>query len=409
MTRRRWRERLGVGLLVLGTLLLVVVPGRAGSASGGESVPTTSAPAPVTADGPQLPDNGTPVVPGGSEIRRPDDPFVLAHYYIWFEPTSWNRAKSDFPALGRYSSDQESVMRTHVRWAKRAGIDGFIVSWKSTEVNDPRLEMLIQIAEDMDFKLGLTYQGLDFNREPLPADQIASDLDLFATAYSSSPSFDLFGRPLVVLTGTPDFSVDELRAITDPLDEELLILASEKKVEGYERVADAVDGNLYYWSSVDPETFPDYPGKLVDFGNAVRAHGGVWIAPVAPGFDARKVGGARVVPRRAGATLREQWNGALASIPDAIGIISWNEFSENTYIEPSENLGTEALGVVADLNGTQAPEAVDFDSSAPAETVNRDAGWARVAMLVALAIGVVLGGGFIARRRQRSAPACRPS
>ena len=34
--------------------------------------------------------------------------------------------------MGRYSSDDRDVMRQQVRWAKRAGIDGFIVSWKST-------------------------------------------------------------------------------------------------------------------------------------------------------------------------------------------------------------------------------------------------------------------------------------
>ena len=39
---------------------------------------------------------------------------VLAHYYIWFNPTSWNRAKTDYPLLGRYSSDDEAVMLRHI-------------------------------------------------------------------------------------------------------------------------------------------------------------------------------------------------------------------------------------------------------------------------------------------------------
>ncbi|HEX6034325.1 MAG TPA: hypothetical protein VFY83_07815, partial [Anaerolineales bacterium] len=36
---------------------------------------------------------------------------VLAYYYIWFDTESWNRAKTDYPLLGRYSSDDASVMR----------------------------------------------------------------------------------------------------------------------------------------------------------------------------------------------------------------------------------------------------------------------------------------------------------
>src|SRR5436309_10053666 len=32
---------------------------------------------------------------------------VLAYYYIWYNPSSWNRAKIDYPLLGRYSSDED--------------------------------------------------------------------------------------------------------------------------------------------------------------------------------------------------------------------------------------------------------------------------------------------------------------
>jgi hypothetical protein len=71
--------------------------------------------------------------PGPSDAsthaQAPNDPVILAHYYIWFDATSWNRAKTDFPAIGRYSSDQASVMREHVAMAKSAGIDWFIVCW----------------------------------------------------------------------------------------------------------------------------------------------------------------------------------------------------------------------------------------------------------------------------------------
>ena len=30
---------------------------------------------------------------------------MFAYYYIWFNVSSWERAKSDYPTLGRYSSD----------------------------------------------------------------------------------------------------------------------------------------------------------------------------------------------------------------------------------------------------------------------------------------------------------------
>ena len=40
-----------------------------------------------------------------------------------------------------------------------AGIDGFIVSWKDTEVLSGRLELLIEAAQEEEFKLVIIYQG----------------------------------------------------------------------------------------------------------------------------------------------------------------------------------------------------------------------------------------------------------
>ena len=117
--------------------------------------------------------------------------------------------------------------------------------------------------------------------------------------------------------------------------------------------------------AVNPETNPTHAGKLVDIAAAVRAHRGIWIAPAAPGFDAREIGGTTVVERLGGETLREEWQAALNSIPDAIGVISWNEFSENTHIEPSLEYGMDTLEVLAGLTGAPRPIAIDFDSSAP--------------------------------------------
>lgn len=336
----------------------------------------------------------TPVEPG--------DPLVLAHYYIWFDATSWNRAKIDFPRIGRYTSDEPSIMRRHVELAKEAGIDGFIVSWKSTAVLDARLEQLIAIAEELDFKLAITYQGLDFNRDPLPVDRIEEDLDLFVAQYAESPVFDLFDRPAVVITGTWEYSLDDIQRITEDRRDDLLILASEKNVAGYLRVSQLVDGDLYYWSSVNPHTNGEHAPKLADMAAAVKLQGGTWIAPVAPGFDARLVGGTTVVDRQEGETLRKSWQAALDSLPDAIGIISWNEFSENTHIEPSVEYGAQAIEVVADLTGAPTPSAIDFDSSAPEGPAERSFG-----RVLAIGFFILLVGGslFVIRRRStRSHP-----
>jgi hypothetical protein len=327
---------------------------------------------------------------------------VLAYYYIWFNVTSWNRAKTDYPQLGRYSSDDEAVMRTHVRWAKAAGIDGFIVSWKSTEPLNRRLEQLMRVAGEEHFKLAIIYQGLDFSRRPQPVARVAADLDRFVERYAGDPVFELFDRPLVIWSGTWEFSATDIGAVTRPLRQDLLVLGSEKSAEGYRRIARLVDGDAYYWSSVNPETNRNHAPKLNEMGALVHANQGMWIAPAAPGFDARLVGGTTVVERRDGATLREQFQAAIGSSPDAVGLISWNEFSENSHVEPSRQFGSQYLEVLAGMQETAVDGLPQFDSSEPSGRSDRP-----TALLVAAGFLVVTAStlAVIGRRnRERGTP-----
>ncbi len=293
---------------------------------------------------------------------------VLAYYYIWYDISSWDRAKIDTPTLGDYSSDDISVMRKHIQEAKAVGINGFIVSWKSTDVLNRRLGQLAELAQQENFKLAIIYQGLDFSRNPLPASQVARDLDYFIQNFASLPAFQIYSKPLVIWSGTWQFSTQDIEQVTMTRRTALLLLASERNLDGYTRLATLVDGNAYYWSSVNPATYPGYQAKLDQMGQLVHKNNGLWIAPAAPGFDARLIGGTSIVDRNNGDTFRIEINTALSSSPDALGIISWNEFSENSYIEPSLKYGTQYLDVVSQALNAPGPKIVEFDSSIPDHT-----------------------------------------
>lgn len=320
---------------------------------------------------------------------------VLAYYYIWFDTTSWDRAKTDYPILGRYSSSNMDVMRQHIEWAKAAGIKGFIVSWKSTEKLNARLEQLIEVAEEQDFKLAIIYQGLDFNRNPLPIEQVDADMSYFMDHFADRQAFYLYEKPLVIWSGTWRFSREEVERVVLGKREHLLILASERNLDGYSRLADLVDGNAYYWSSVNPDTFPGYLDKLSSMSQAIHANGGLWIAPAAPGFDARLVGGTTTVDRKDGETLQVQFSTAIQSSPDAIGIISWNEFSENSHIEPSENYGDHYLEVLANIRNAPGPVVSNFDSSEPGNIDNPLEGLGNSRITAIAAVGLLTVGSLI--------------
>jgi hypothetical protein len=134
---------------------------------------------------------------------------------------------------------------------------------------------------------------------------------------------------------------------------------------------------------------------------AVHRDQGLWIAPAAPGFDARAIGGETTVDREDGRTLRREWSAAVASSPDAVGVISWNEFSENTYVEPSEKYGHRYLDVLAGIRHAPGPSG-ELDSS----DVSADHSGARSLTLVAAAallsmIALFVASGYVLVRRQR--------
>jgi hypothetical protein len=322
-----------------------------------------------------------------------------AYYYIWFNVSSWNRAKSDEPLVGRYSSDEPSIMREHIRLAKQVGIRGFIVSWKSTPTLDGRLEQLIRVAENERFKLAIIYQGLDFERRPLPIQKITMDLDRFERNYAESPVFDAFDRPVIAWSGSWAFSRDEIDSVVSAHRDKLRVLATERNPDDYVAKADLFEGNAYYWGSVNPDTYANYRHKLLVMGEAVHDRRGLWFAPAAPGFDGRLIAHPTVVGRRDGETLRRELDTAQKSNPDVIGLISWNEFSENTHVEPSRNYGTTALEVLADVHGTEFKAADDLDSS---EIGDRSQGPGPLAALFASILFGLVVVYFIGRRKRTS-------
>lgn len=109
--------------------------------------------------------------------------------------------------------------------------------------------------------------------------------------------------------------------------------------------------------------------------------------------------------------FRRQLDAAYAATPDAIGVISWNEFSENSHVEPSELHGTTALAVLADVAGGRPPALPELDSSEPVPSTGprrpSDDLVGRV-LVLGLLVGAIAIGSVVIARRQRSAPARPP-
>lgn len=335
---------------------------------------------------------------------RPHVP-VYAYFYQWYTPSSWNRAKADYPLAGRYSSDDIAVLREQVREARSAGIDGFLTSWKSTANLNRRLDLLVRVAHGQGLRLGVVYEALNFQRRPLPITTVRNDMTYLVTRWGPSLTSARFPKPVIIWTGEDQYSVADIASVRSALGTNAYLLAAAKNVAEYQRVAPYVDGDAYYWSSANPAS-PSTVTKLIAMGAAVHADHGIWVAPATSGYDGRTLGHTRVIDRQGGQTLLHSLKDAYASGPDAVGVISWNEWSENTYIEPGQRYGSQELAVLQRyLRGSAGGSAI---AAAAAGRQPNSSRWTGLDACLALAIICLTAMVLLGRRgRRRRRPAGR--
>ncbi|MEZ0345291.1 MAG: endo-1,3-alpha-glucanase family glycosylhydrolase [Infirmifilum sp.] len=298
--------------------------------------------------------------------KMPVPRLVLAFYYPWYanpqgasmkelhwERVSFNEIGSatDYPLLGPYDSWDLRVVRSHIRMAKAAGVDGFLVSfWGPGTFMDQAFSWILDVAAEEGFNVTIYYESV---RE-LTADQIASELSYVLKKYSSHPAFlRVEGKPVIFVYAvgaygrTPEFWKSVLRKVENSTGERAIYIA-----DSFDTAYLTVFDGLYTYN---PIWIKDHRSAYTEEARLVRsflslsegeALQKLWAATVSPGYDDRKIrqpGG--YVPRDGGAYYRKTWEAALASDPDMILICTWNEWHEGTEVEPSREYGFEYLRI----------------------------------------------------------------
>jgi hypothetical protein len=311
---------------------------------------------------------------------------VYLHYYLWWTPQHWRdklgpdypyRASPeplpgdigadgcgpsvrypgativDLPSEGLYDQGLAATFDRHVATAAAAGVTGFLASWQGTGLPgqtpassgyDRRLDLLVQRVHAYDathatpFRLGLAFAAFgDYTR---PAAEIIADLTYFADRYGHDPAFvnAFSAKPLVMILDSRKFPLATIEAVSRALGSRLELIGDETAAS-WSRDAPYLAGSSYYWSSQNPWSNPGSAAQVAALGSQVHAAGKPWFAPFIAGYDKELVGGS-CVPRKGLLTLDRVWQVNRQSHPDAWFGISWNEFVENTYLEPSLRYGT---------------------------------------------------------------------
>jgi hypothetical protein len=286
---------------------------------------------------------------------------VLAHFYPWYTTDTWGSPEFADRPQPLYSTDSPSDLRAEASMARGAGIDTFVVSWTGHEtdggLHDRRLQLVLDAAQATGITAAALTETFYANRdnvsgEPVDPQVMLNWLTDIVDQFGSHPAYlRIDNRPAVFVYSASLFDMPTWADILGRLratGRDLLLVGDFF----HSRLIEVLDGE-YQYSNV---TLTPDGVRQNDLIESLRARtfnlltvGGrrrVWIASVAPGYDDTRIVERPThltVDRQNGAVYDAQWSAAVDTGADWVIVTSWNEWYENTEIEPGNRYGTYYL------------------------------------------------------------------
>ena len=291
---------------------------------------------------------------------------VLAFYYGWYgtaarsgQDIHWQdidtAAKTiancpDYPHDGPYDSLDPAVIKRQVAQAKAAGITGFVASWwGQKDRTDQQFPLLLDAADGL--KLAPYIETV------ANADALAADVDYLLQSYGKHKAWlRLDGKPVIFVF---DRVVQTLKkagwaAARRKIGSKAAFIGPANDLLEINDRRPAFDG-LHIYSM----QFPMTGAKTIDaswctdfYSNWVKAQKGLKVttATVMPGYDDHLVpdrpGKRPLVDRDNGRLFQKLWRAATGARPDWVLVVSFNEWTEASQIEPSVQFGDRELSTI---------------------------------------------------------------
>jgi glycoprotein endo-alpha-1,2-mannosidase len=311
---------------------------------------------------------------------------IGAYYYSWFTSAGghWDDGFArgrltvpELPALGEYDSRDPGVIAQQYAWAQQYGVDVFFCSWTgpgSYEDGTVRDDLLPSPARGST-RIAILYESLQ--RFPLGSDnlihidaaaiaKLVGDFDYLARTYFDDPGYyRIDGRPVVVLYASRIYRGEVAQAIEAVREHLETAYGIDPYLIGDEvdwndppdperiKLFDAITGYTLY-SESEPAGWPSRTAFLQTAGERMRefqevaeAEGVGFVPGSLPGFNDRGTrldANHHVLPRALGPAPGAgslfagslQLAGSLVDPAlDLMTVTSWNEWQEDTQIEPT--------------------------------------------------------------------------
>lgn len=318
--------------------------------SGGEWNPIL-----ISLDADKLIQGGPILLSGTARFGR----FTWAFYYPWYYLRSWSRTiptrTIDTPLIGAYDSSDPSVIEAHIRMAKSAGIDGFIVSWWGADggvygsVTDLNLEVILTVASRYSFNIAIYFESYAFGH-PTPPFRLEQMFREFFDRYGNDTRYFRIGNlPVIFLYSVDSQPVSVWSDLIQKMSQDghSAFYVADTDDQSYFQIFEGIHryvpplktnlGSYYVRLSLSARTYP----LLYPESNKTL----LWAATIIPGADARQTTWAPdfYFPREEAGLYKSTFEAASGSDPDWLLITSFNEWWENTHIEPGRTYGWEYL------------------------------------------------------------------
>ena len=323
------------------------------------------------------------------------DKLVMVYYMPWFEakPFSekwgWHWTMDHFnpdlidpsgerqvaswyhPLIGPYDSADPAVLEYHVLLMKLAGIDGVIVDWYGNAnhldyaANNTRTLALLQIIRKAGMKFALCYEDRTVLQQI--TDGVLSSSNAIAHAqqtmlylqsnYFGSPAYITWSNRPVLLNFGPQYfkTGQQWETIFSVLD------ATNRpaffKEDNYVSGGTGAFNWPPMWLSVSPGARGVLSMTALDhYLTTFEQSAAAWPAYISSAFprfhDVYQPAGVRdywgYLGDRKGDTFRFTLTRALTNHAFMAQVVTWNDFSEGTVVEPTVEYGFRDLGIIQD-------------------------------------------------------------
>ncbi len=313
---------------------------------------------------------------------------VGAYYYPWysndFHGGNYLReflTPAQPPALGEYNDRDPATIAQHLAWSREAGVDFWVASWwGENSMEDETLRDHIFPHGDLDdFKIALFYETTGLTNDFTNFTGVGDDITYIAATYFDHPNYlRIDGRPVLfvyltrVLSAQGDLQtfVDAVRTAATTAGHNVYIVGDQvfggAPSDGSSfSMLDAVTNYDVYGSGgvtgyAGQAAVDNYYAAQAQWKTVADSVDVAFIPAVSPGFNDKGVRpGHEPLSRRLtstsefGSLFRAMLHGAKPLVESQTGrmlmVTSWNEWHEDTQIEPT----IVAAPTSADVSGTQ--------------------------------------------------------